>query len=98
MPSDIPMHPPQLISGLSELAPDYDALICDIWGVVHNGHVPFQAACAALTRFRRERGPVVLLTNAPRTAGSVQDQFRLIGVPDDCYDSIITSGGAARAD
>ena len=92
------MHPPRLISGLSELAPHYDALICDIWGVVHDGHAPHQAAAEALRHFRQKHGPVVLLTNAPRTAQSVQDQFRAIGVPDDCYDEIVTSGGAARAD
>ena len=88
--------PPRLISGLSELASDYDALICDIWGVVHNGHAPFAAAVEALARFRQTRGPVVLLTNAPRTPDSVIDQFQAIGVPADCYDSIVTSGGAAR--
>ena len=92
------MPAPRLISGLAELAPHYDALICDIWGVVHNGHAPFVEAAAALKRFRAERGPVVLLTNAPRTAQSVADQFHAIGVPDDCYDAIITSGDAARED
>jgi HAD superfamily hydrolase (TIGR01459 family) len=90
--------PPRLVSGLSELAADYDALICDIWGVVHNGHAGFPAAAEALARFRQERGPVVLLTNAPRTAQSVAAQFDALGVPHDCYDTIITSGGAARAD
>lgn len=88
----------RLIDSLSELASDYDALICDIWGVVHNGHAPFFEACAALKRFRDARGPVVLLTNAPRTAASVQAQFHALGVPDDCYDAIVTSGEAARAD
>jgi HAD superfamily hydrolase (TIGR01459 family) len=98
MSSDGAMRPPKLISGLSELAPHYDALICDIWGVVHDGHAPYAQAAAALKRFRAERGPVILLTNAPRTAQSVQDQFRIIGVPDDCYDGIVTSGAASRAD
>ena len=87
---------PRLISGLSELAPHYDALICDIWGVVHDGQAVFAAAAQALARFRQERGPVVLLTNAPRTPESVITQFETIGVPADCYDAIVTSGGAAR--
>jgi HAD superfamily hydrolase (TIGR01459 family) len=92
------MPAPRLISGLAELAPHYDALICDIWGVVHDGHAPYADAAEALRRFRDRHGPVVLLTNAPRSAESVQAQFRAIGVPDDCYDAIVTSGGAARAD
>src|ERR1700722_510334 len=87
---------PRLISGLSELAAGYDALICDIWGVVHNGHAPFPTAAQALARFRQTRGPVILLTNAPRTPDSVVSQFQAIGVPADCYDAIVTSGGAAR--
>src|ERR1035438_7335310 len=90
--------PPRLVSGLSELANDHDALICDIWGVVHNGQAPFPAAAEALRRFRKERGRVVLLSNAPRSARSVEDQFRRIGVDLDCYDAIVTSGGATRED
>jgi FMN phosphatase YigB (HAD superfamily) len=57
-----PKHP----AGLSDLAPDYDALLCDVWGVIHNGVESFPAACAALARFRAERGPVVLISNAAR--------------------------------
>ncbi len=92
------MSPPRLIAGLSEIARDHDALICDIWGVVHNGVAPFPEAAEALRRFRRERGPVVLLSNAPRAPRSVEEQFRRIGVATDCYDAIVTSGGAARED
>lgn len=92
------MAEPRLINGLCEIAPGYDALICDIWGVVHNGHAPFPEAAEALRRFRRERGPVVLLSNAPRMPGSVVEQFRRIGVATDCYDAIVTSGGATRED
>ena len=92
------MSCPRLIAGLSEIAPDHDALICDIWGVVHNGQVPFPDAADALRQFRRARGPVVLLSNAPRPPLSVEAQFRRIGVATDCYDAIVTSGGAARDD
>lgn len=88
----------RLLSGLHEIAPDHDALICDIWGVVHNGNAPYPEAAEALRHFRRERGPVVLLSNAPRTPRSVEEQFRRIGVATDCYDAIVTSGGAVRAE
>ena len=90
------MSSPRLITGLSEIARDHDALICDIWGVVHNGLAPFPEAAEALRRFRREQGPVVLLSNSPRPPASVEAQFRRIGVATDCYDAIVTSGGASR--
>lgn len=92
------MANPEIISGLAEVAGGYDALICDVWGVLHNGVEPFRPAVEALRRFRAERGPVVLLTNAPRPASGILVQFEKIGVPVDCYDAIVTSGAAARAD
>jgi HAD superfamily hydrolase (TIGR01459 family) len=92
------MSPLRLIAGLGEIARDHDALICDIWGVVHDGQAPFPEAAEALRRFRQSHGKVVLLSNAPRPPGSVEEQFRRIGVATDFYDAIVTSGGAARED
>jgi HAD superfamily hydrolase (TIGR01459 family) len=89
---------PRLISGLSEIAPGHDALICDVWGVVHDGARHHPAAAEALARFRRERGPVVLLTNAPRMPAEVAAQCADYGVPPGCYDAIVSSGGVARAE
>jgi HAD superfamily hydrolase (TIGR01459 family) len=86
----------QPIAGLKAIAGDYDVLICDVWGVLHDGKDPFARAIDALQRFRAGVGPVVLLSNAPRLADGVKAQFARIGVPDDCYDAIITSGMATR--
>jgi HAD superfamily hydrolase (TIGR01459 family) len=85
-----------IISGLRDIAADYDAVICDVWGVVHDGVRPHWPAVEALRRFRAERGKVVLLSNAPRPAADIVRQFAQLGVPEDCYDAIVTSGGAAR--
>src|SRR5499427_6074556 len=87
---------PRLISGLSEIAPNHDALICDVWGVVHDGKRHHPAAAEALYRFKDKHGPVVLLTNAPRVPAEVAIQCSSYGLPPDCYDVIISSGGAAR--
>jgi HAD superfamily hydrolase (TIGR01459 family) len=87
---------PRLISGLSEIAPSHDALICDVWGVVHDGARHHPAAADALYRFKEKHGPVVLLTNAPRVPAEVAIQCASYGLPPDCYDAIVSSGGAAR--
>jgi HAD superfamily hydrolase (TIGR01459 family) len=92
------MSAPRLITGLSEIAAQYDALICDVWGVIHDGHKAHPAAAEALSHFRKNHGPVVLLTNAPRLPGEVAAQCAQYGVPEDCYDAIVSSGGAARAE
>jgi HAD superfamily hydrolase (TIGR01459 family) len=89
---------PTIISGLREIAGDYDALVCDVWGVVHDGVKPHWPAVEALRRFRVEHGRVVLLSNAPRPSAAIEQQLALIGVPAECYDAVVTSGAAARED
>src|ERR1700722_20511622 len=68
----------------------------DLVGVVHNGLVAFPEACEALRNFRRQRGAVILITNAPRPADAVQAQLRKLGVADETYDAIVTSGDLTR--
>lgn len=90
------MSSPALPSGLSEIAADYDAILCDVWGVIHNGREAFPDACAALARFRRERGPVVLISNAPRPSAALHTQLDGVGVPRDAWTGFVTSGDATR--
>lgn len=87
---------PTILSSLAEVAGRYDALFCDIWGVVHNGIAPFGDAVDALRAFRQSGGRVVLITNAPRPRREVKAQLAGIGVPDDAWDAIATSGDSAR--
>ncbi len=80
----------------SALAPDYDAVLSDVWGVVHNGVAAFPEACDALTRFRDAGGAVVLITNAPRPNGVVANQVAQFGAPRSIYDAIVSSGDVTR--
>ena len=87
---------PQLLSSIAPLADGYDAWICDIWGVMHNGVQAFSGAVDACRRFRERGGVVLLLSNAPRPAPSVQAQIDGFGVPREAYDGILTSGDLTR--
>jgi len=87
---------PRVIDSLAGIAARYDALFCDVWGVLHNGVAPFQPAVAALQAFRAGGGKVVLLTNAPRPRGAIEAQLDELGLPRDAWDTIATSGDAAR--
>jgi HAD superfamily hydrolase (TIGR01459 family) len=87
---------PDIIERFGPLARDYDVLLCDVWGVVHNGIAAFAQACEALARFRAERGTVILITNAPRAGASVQRILDRLGVPRDAYDAIMSSGDVTR--
>lgn len=91
------MTSPTPISGLSELSGRYDVLLCDVWGVIHNGRDSFPAACAALARFRAEVGPVILISNAPRPHTPIIEQLDSLGVPRAAWTRLVTSGDATRA-
>ena len=87
-----PVH----VEGLQSLAERYDLVLCDVWGVLHNGVEAYEAASDALTRFRAKGGQVVLVSNAPRPGASVGTQLDGFGVPRSAYDAIVTSGDLTR--
>jgi HAD superfamily hydrolase (TIGR01459 family) len=87
----------RIVNSLAEISDIYDALFVDLWGCVHNGVRAFPEAVAALQAYRAGGGRVVLLTNAPRPRADVAVQLGQFGVPEDCYDTIVTSGDSARA-
>ncbi|MEZ5891952.1 MAG: TIGR01459 family HAD-type hydrolase [Parvularculaceae bacterium] len=86
-----------LIDGIERLAQRYDAMLCDAWGVIHDGMRLFPGAADALTRFRKARGPVVIVTNAPKPSFVIPAQLDRLGLPRDAYDAVVTSGDATRA-
>jgi HAD superfamily hydrolase (TIGR01459 family) len=85
-----------LIERFEPLARDYDVLLCDVWGVVHNGVAAFPAACNALMRFRAAGGAAILITNAPRSGEAVARILDRLGVPRAAYDAITSSGHVTR--
>ena len=87
----------RLIEGLRELAPAYDVALCDIWGVIHNGHAVFSGAGEALIAYRRAGGTVILVSNAPRPSESVVPQLDRLGLSSDAWDAIVTSGDVTRS-
>ncbi|MEM6277251.1 MAG: TIGR01459 family HAD-type hydrolase [Pseudomonadota bacterium] len=87
----------RLIDTLETISAQYDALFVDLWGCVHDGLKPFDEAVTALRAYRASGGIVMLVTNAPRHRASVAAQLGRIGVAEDSWDDIATSGDSARA-
>lgn len=84
------------ITDLDQLTGTADVLLCDVWGVIHNGVNPFQLSVEALKAARQRGQTVILITNSPRPAGGVIRQFETIGVDPDSWDDIVTSGDVTR--
>jgi HAD superfamily hydrolase (TIGR01459 family) len=79
---------------LDSLDPKYRLMLCDVWGVVHNGVELYPGAAERLRQWREQGRCVALVTNAPRTEDAVAQQLERIGLPHDAYDFIATSGEA----
>ncbi len=85
------------MSPLDQLDPKYRTVLCDIWGVVHDGAMLLPGAAERLLRFKAEGRTVVLVTNAPRPAETVQRNLDWLGLPREAYDAITSSGEAGIA-
>jgi HAD superfamily hydrolase (TIGR01459 family) len=81
-----------LIDGVAELAPRYDGLILDLWGVLHNGQRPYPGVIDCLQRLKRADKRLVILSNAPRRVDAVLTRLAEIGIPPEAYDGAFTSG------
>lgn len=84
-----------ILQGLSAIAPKYQALLCDVWGVLHNGREAFAGVVDCLHAYRRH-GVVLLLSNAPRPNAPIREQLTQLGIPPSAYDTIVTSGDLTR--
>jgi len=88
----------QTIGSVEELAGRYDAVLCDVWGVLHDGRTVFPGTADALIGLRAAGARVVLLTNMPRPSSTMPAALVRLGVPDAAWDAIVTSGDAIRAE
>jgi HAD superfamily hydrolase (TIGR01459 family) len=86
------------IRSLADVVDRYDAVVCDVWGVIHDGQRVFPGAADALRRVRSAGIPVVLVTNVPRPGTTMPAALAELGFPDDAWDAVVTSGDLIRAD
>ena len=84
------------LTGFETLARRYSGFILDLWGVIHDGVRPYPGAADCLARIRALGKPAVLLSNAPRRAHAAQAAMRAMGIADDLYTGILTSGEATH--
>ncbi|HET7679357.1 MAG TPA: TIGR01459 family HAD-type hydrolase [Xanthobacteraceae bacterium] len=88
---------PPFLDHCGPLLAAYDVLLCDVWGVIHNGVESFPPACEALKRARASGTTVLLISNSPRPAEAVVPQLDALQVPRASYDGMVTSGDVTRA-
>ncbi len=85
----------RLVDGMRALAPIYDGFILDLWGVVHDGTAPFPGVLDCMERLIGTGKRLVLLSNAPRRADDVRRRIVKIGIPEELYHGVMSSGEEA---
>jgi HAD superfamily hydrolase (TIGR01459 family) len=86
----------EFLHGFAPLAARYDGFILDLWGVIHDGVRAYPGAVDCLRRLRDLGKPAVLLSNAPRRAAPAQAAMRAMGIDEQLYTGIVTSGEAVH--
>ncbi len=83
-------------TGMASVAKDYDGLILDLWGVIHDGVNPYPGAADCLARLRDAGKRCVLLSNAPRRNAAAEAMLRRMGLGAELYSGMLTSGEAVH--
>jgi HAD superfamily hydrolase (TIGR01459 family) len=80
---------------LLEIAKNYDALIFDIWGVIHDGKNPYETTVDCINQLIDDGKLVTFLSNMPRPGDLPKKKFIEFGINvDKCI--IYTSGDSVR--
>ena len=82
----------RFLSGLSEVAVDYDLFLVDQWGVLHDGINGHPGAVEALEQLRALGKRIIILSNSGKRRGDSVGRLERIGVRRELYDHIVTSG------
>ena len=86
------------IRSVRDVVGGYDAVLCDVWGVLHDGQQAYPGVAQLLAELRASGTIVVLLSNVPRPAAAIPGTLRRLGLPDDTWDAIVTSGDVTRTE
>ena len=89
------MVEPRSVAGLRQIVGDFDALLVDQFGVMHDGEKPYPGAVDALTRARQAGKAVVVLTNSGKRAASNRDRVIRVGFPEASFTDLVSSGEVA---
>ena len=89
-------QPPQILTGIAPLAANYDGIMLDLWGTVHDGFKPLPGALDAMAALKAQGARILIISNAPRRSHSVVDKMDEVGIPQKLYDAVLSSGEAVH--
>ena len=84
------------LKNINQIIKNYDAFIIDIWGVLWDGIEAYKYAKLTLEKLKEKGKNIILLSNAPRRSDIVSDKLKSIGINNNLYDNIVSSGEVCR--
>ena len=85
----------QAIETLEAIASDYDVIVFDQWGVLHNGTAPYPGAVEVIDALK---GTIAVLSNSGKRAAPNEARITAMGFTEGAFDYVMTSGEALWRD
>ena len=86
------------INSISEIVHEYDAIVFDQWGVLHDGKVSFEGAIECLNGLKKSNVKLAILSNSGKRSLSNADRISMMGFQSTLFETIMTSGEALWTD
>ena len=86
------------INSISEIVHEYDAIVFDQWGVLHDGKVSFKGAIECLNSLKKSNVKLAILSNSGKRSLSNADRISMMGFQSTLFETIMTSGEALWTD
>lgn len=85
------------IGGLSDIAAQFDGMLIDQFGVIHDGGALYPGTLRVLSELKALGIPVAVMTNSGKRAEANRQRLVRLGVPRECFADAVSSGEVAHA-
>ena len=92
------VEPPRAIGSLSDVAGEFEAIVLDQWGVLHDGTRAAPGAVGALRALRADGVRLAVLSNSGKRAALNGARIEAMGFGPDLFACVMTSGEALWLD
>jgi len=88
----------RIVESLAEVASDYDAIVFDQWGVLHDGRTGYPLSIQAVTDLNSRDLCLAVLSNSGKRAEANRERIEAMGYPRGLFAEIMSSGEALWRD
>ena len=86
------------LTSLTDIAHEFDAIVFDQWGVLHNGTTAYPGAIAAVKRLAGGTAQLAVLSNSGKRSEPNRKRIAAMGFPAAAFAVVMTSGEALWLD